>query len=201
MISLIVAMTKRGVIGDSGRIPWHCPPDLKRFRDLTMEKAVVFGRKTWESISKPLPGRRVWVLTHRPDLYETATADDPDYFGHLWEQLVHLGAGWPEVLICGGASVYRQALALTTQLGGIDWKKAPPMVTRMYLTELDADVPGSVFFPPWDRGVWRVISSERCEGDGPNAMPHTFSVLERSGRAVPPGSSPATSLSEGAPMG
>lgn len=195
MISLIVAMTKNGVIGDGNRRPWHLPPDLKRFRDLTLNKPCIFGRRTYDALplpadgSEPLKDRDVWVMTrnHEWEPKHSGGFVWPFRREAFWEQLVTLDAGHPEVMVCGGAFVYREALALTRHKGGIDWEKAPPLVQRIYLTEIHDNVPGSVFFPPWDRSAWRVVQEEYWQprdGAGSNAMPHVFSVLERKNQEV-----------------
>jgi dihydrofolate reductase len=158
MINLIVAVGKNGVIGKNGKIPWHLPLDLKRFKALTMGHVLVMGRKTYESIGRPLPGRVTVVLSRK-------NAGAPSFK----ETLEATVAGWPalvdkgfqvrggevelkpnhEVFICGGAAVYEEAL----RLGIVD---------RMYVTKVNYDGPGDVYFPKLDQfgGLW-AISSER----------------------------------------
>ena len=139
-LTLVVARADNGVIGRDGQLPWHLPEDLKRFRRLTLGKPVVMGRRTYDSIGKPLPGRRNIVLTRqlgwRADGVETAvTLDDA----------LALAADTPEVAIIGGATVYAEAL---------------PRADRIELTEVHAAPAGDTFFPPLDPARWREIARE-----------------------------------------
>ena len=157
-VSLIAAVAKNGVIGDAGRIPWRLKDDLRRFRRITMGHAVVMGRRTWESLGKPLDGRRNIVLTRtsaaRFPGCETAASRE-DAIGM---------SGGGELFIIGGAAVY--ALFL-------------PVAARLLITHVDVEVPGDTYFPEvrWDE--WRVASEEPAPAPGPGVLPHRFVSYER----------------------
>jgi dihydrofolate reductase len=139
-ITLIAAVARNRVIGRDGRIPWHVPGDLPRFKQLTLGHPVVMGRRTWESLGRPLPGRRNIVLSRTPG-FEPAGAE---VFPTLRAAL-DACAGAQEVFVIGGTEAYREALAVAD---------------RLMLTEIDADVPGDATFPPFDRAAWRETSRE-----------------------------------------
>jgi dihydrofolate reductase len=143
-ITMIVARARNGVIGNNGAMPWHLSADLKRFKAITVGKPVVMGRKTFESIGKPLPGRHNIVLTRQPgwraegvtvvpNLAEAVAAAglDPRIRGHI--------------MIIGGAEIY--ALAL-------------PIATRVELTEIDAEPDGDTFMPAFDPARWTEVARE-----------------------------------------
>lgn len=171
MISIIVAMTKQGVIGCDNQMPWHKPVDLERFRYLTIGKSCIFGRKTYDAIPKPLVDRGCYVLTRNGNWDPKDEHVGVQPIRHLWEQLIHLEY-YGEVMICGGASLYHEALILTRHNGGIDWHRKPYLVTRMYLTELKDNIYGNTYFPYFNRELWETEHTEDC-GD------HIFSVLNR----------------------
>jgi dihydrofolate reductase len=159
MISLVVAVSKNGVIGRDGGLPWHISSDLKRFKEITMGKPIIMGRKTWESLpKKPLPGRRNIVLTKKiKDLGEGA-----EIVGTI-DQAITLAAGAPEVCVIGGGEIYRQFL---------------PHANRIYLTEVDLVVEGDTRFPELDDS-WREVSREvHLRGEKDTAR-FVLRVLER----------------------
>jgi dihydrofolate reductase len=126
-VSLIVAVARNGVIGKDGRLPWHIPEDLKRFRALTMGHHIIMGRRTWESIGRPLPGRTSVVITRdRGYLAPGAKVT------HSLAEALSACAGDQEVFVIGGAQIYREAL---------------PCADRIYLTEVSEAYPGDVRFP------------------------------------------------------
>ena len=161
-ITIVVARAKNGVIGNNGTLPWHLPDDLKRFKKITVGKPIVMGRKTFESIGRPLPGRHNIVLTRQagwtadgvtvvPNLAEAVAAAglDPRIRGHI--------------MIIGGAEIY--ALAL-------------PIATRVELTEVDAEPDGDTFLPPFDPARWAEVARETHGAEG--ARPgYAFITLER----------------------
>jgi len=153
---LIVAAAHRGVIGVDGRLPWHIPADLRRFKALTMGKPMVMGRKTFDSLPGILPGRRHIVLT-RDAAWQAVGAE----VAHDLDAALTL-AGAGEVAVIGGAEIF--ALAL-------------PRVGRIELTEIDADVPGDTVLPPFGSG-WRETTREvhAAVGEVPG---HTFVTLVR----------------------
>ena len=153
-LALVVAVSRNGVIGRDGGLPWHLPEDLKHFRRNTVGHAIVMGRKTWDSIGRPLPGRRNIVITRNQE-FQLEGAE----VVHSLEEAVALAreGGDSEPRIIGGASLYEAAL---------------PLATRIFLTEVDLEVEGDTFFPDLDQDGWR--ETERLEQDS-----LSFLVLER----------------------
>lgn len=155
MIALIAAYAKDRVIGYKGKMPWHLPNELKYFKETTMGHTVVMGRKTFESIGKPLPNRRNIVLTRdrhfqAPGIEVIHNPRDVDRLG--------------DVFIIGGAQLYEEFM---------------PMADRLYLTEIDLETEGDTFFPKWDQEDFRIIHQEEGKVDQRNPHPHTFYILER----------------------
>jgi dihydrofolate reductase len=167
-LSLIVAMTRRGVIGAGGRLPWKLSADLKRFRALTMGHHVILGRRTYESLPGPLPGRTLLVLT-RGDL--TGGRAAPATVLHSLDEAFAQAATDDEVFIIGGAEIYRLALE---------------RVNRLYITWVEADVPGDTYFPEWNRAQWSLAESQALAADERNQFATTYCVYER----TPPDGSP-----------
>lgn len=158
-LSIVVARDRAGVIGRDGTLPWHLPDDLRRFRDITMGKPIVMGRRTHASIGRALPGRRNIVLTRTADY----GAPGCEVFATLDAALAALEAG-SEAMIIGGAALYREAL---------------PRATRLYLTEVEAEVDGDVHFPAIDAAVWTERSNEFHPADERHAHAFRFRLLER----------------------
>lgn len=155
-LALIVALARNRGIGLRGALPWHLPEDLKRFKALTMGHALLMGRKTHQSIGRPLPGRRNVVITRGQGAFEGC-----ERAGSLDEALALVAAD-PLPFVIGGAELYAQAL---------------PRVTHLFLTELDREVEADTFFPPLDAAEWREVSRE------PGAAPGvTFVALLRRAR-------------------
>lgn len=148
------------VIGLDGRMPWHLPADLAWFKQNTLEKPIVMGRKTWDSIGRALPGRRNLVIS-RDENFEPVGAErvsSPD-------AAISLLADVPEIMIVGGAQIYRHFL---------------PSAERLYLTLIDANVSGDTFFPDYTAEArWREVSRTEHLADTKNPHPHTFLILER----------------------
>jgi len=140
-LSLIVAMGRNRVIGRDGRLPWHLPADQQRFKALTMGHHIIMGRKTWESIGRQLPGRVSLVVTRN----KTYTAAGATVVNSLAQALA-LARDDPEAFVIGGGELYREAL---------------PLAERIYLTELEDEYPGDVFFPTLADGEWRAVRRER----------------------------------------
>lgn len=146
-ISIIVAVGTNGVIGTDGQLPWRLPEDLKRFRALTMGHAMVMGRKTYDSIGRPLPGRRSIVVSRRPDL-----AIEGAIVTTSIDAAIAAAGDDPEIFVIGGGEIYAASL---------------PMTDRLLVTEVDAEPAGDTHFPPIDRAVWRELSREpRTADDG-----------------------------------
>ncbi len=149
-IALVVAVARNGVIGREGGLPWHISSDLKRFKAITMGKPVIMGRKTWESLpKKPLPGRHNIVITRQRG-YEAPGAS---VVAGVEAALQLARSGKPEeIAVIGGGEIYRKFL---------------PLADRVYLTEVDLDVEGDIFFPELPPAEWRQ-SSREVFARGPN---------------------------------
>lgn len=161
IVSLIVATDRNGGIGIDGRLPWHLPADLKRFRELTMGHHLIVGRKTFDSIGKALPGRQMIIVTRN----RSFQAKDC-LVAHSVEEALELARqrGEDEVFVGGGGEIYAQSLALAD---------------RIYLTIVEAEVEADAFFPKLSDGEWIEGESEFHPVDERNALPFTFKVLER----------------------
>ena len=165
-LELIAAVAANGVIGRGNALPWHLPDDLKHFKQLTLGHAILMGRRTYESIGRPLPGRRNIVISStlcqapHPSVELAASLDDA---------LALAAASPPPAFIIGGAALYRAAL---------------PRAVALHLTELDEPVEGDVFFPPFDRARWQVIAELRHETDDRHALAFAFRTYARRGRQL-----------------
>jgi len=192
-------MAENGVIGRDGALPWRLSADLKRFKRLTMGRPIIMGRRTWESIGRPLPGRtsivvsRGWPrfsnlggeavegLAGRPSCPPAAGPASRSWATRSREEL-------PEVLV---AANWDAALQLATQapggavetfaIGGEGiFRAALPTAQRLYLTRVLSDVAGDAYFPDFDLRQWRLASSESYEADADNDYAHQFEIYERS---------------------
>lgn len=155
MPALIAAVARNGTIGRDNALPWRLPEDLRRFKALTTGHAIVMGRKTWESLGRPLPGRRHVVVSRDPDY----RAEGITVVHSLAEALAVAG---DDAYVIGGAMLYEQAL---------------PFVDRMEMTEIDADFAGDARFPPFDRGQWREAARETHRT--PEGLGYAFVTLLR----------------------
>jgi dihydrofolate reductase len=164
-ISLIVAISENGVIGREGGLPWRLSADLKRFKELTMGHTIIMGRKTWESIGRPLPGRRTIVVSRQADYYPSAEVLVATSLDRAIEAAQ--ASGDDEAFIVGGAEIYNQALS---------------RADRLYLTRVRAQVDGDTLFPPIDWSNWRRTDSNVCGADDKNDYPCEFQVYERVNR-------------------
>jgi dihydrofolate reductase len=162
-LSIIAAMSENGVIGREGRLPWHLAADLKRFKQLTMGHAVIMGRKTWESIGRPLPGRRMVVITRQPNYQPDGVQVVPSLDDAL---AIAESAGDEEAFIIGGAEIYRLAL---------------PRAERLHVTLIHATIDGDTAFPPIDWSMWQQTASEPHRADDKNDFPYSFQIFERQG--------------------
>lgn len=160
MISLVYAQSRNGIIGDAGTLPWHIPSDLKRFKETTLGKPVIMGRKTWDSLPrKPLPGRFNIVLTRQRHF----KAEGASVVGSIDEALA-LASGAAEICVIGGADIFNLFLLLTD---------------RIYLTEIDLEIAGDTPAPVLHAGGWREVAcSAPMRGDKDSASFRTR-VLER----------------------
>ncbi|MCX5865169.1 MAG: dihydrofolate reductase [Deltaproteobacteria bacterium] len=154
-IILIAAMAKNRVIGRGNAIPWHIPGEQQRFKAITMGHTLIMGRKTFESIGRALPGRKTVIISRNRE-YRAAGCS-------VANSLIAAIALCPEtetIFIAGGGEIYREAL---------------PLAESIYLTVLDREVTGDIFFPEFDLQQFRTISTERVEGP----EPYTFTVFSR----------------------
>ena len=155
-ISLVVAASKNNVIGRDRGLPWHLPDDLRHFKRLTVGKPVIMGRRTFESIGRPLPDRRNIVMTRDANY----AADGCDVVTSV-EEALDAAQGAGEVMVIGGGQVYRDFL---------------PHADRLYLTRVQADVEGDTYFRDIDRIRWRLVSSEHHDADEKHA--YAFDLME-----------------------
>jgi len=162
-ISLIVAVAENGVIGRGGELPWRLSSDLQRFKRLTMGHTIVMGRRTWESIGRPLPGRRTVVVTRQSD-YRIGSPDVTVVSSLDAALEVAQCAGDTEAFVIGGAELFREAL---------------PQADRLYYTRVLANVDGDTWFPDVDWNAWRKIESELTHANKKNDYPTTFEIQER----------------------
>lgn len=159
-LSIIVAMADRNVIGVDNQLPWHLSADLKYFKAVTMGKPIIMGRKTFQSIGRPLPGRRNIVITRDPVWHAEGVE-----VVHSPADAVAAVQDVDEAMIIGGAEIYRATL---------------PLVDKLYVTEVALEVTGDAFFPPIQQDEWRETAREEHEAtDGQPAF--AFVTLDRAG--------------------
>ena len=161
IISIIVAMDEKGAIGRDNRLPWHLSDDLKRFKATTIGHHIVMGRKTYESIGKPLPGRTNIVVTRNP-----AYQAEGCRIAHSLEEALEIARenGEEEVFVTGGRELFAQALDIAD---------------RIYLTRVHADVPANLYFPDFDETNWSEKDSFHHKADEKNEHAFTVKLLER----------------------
>jgi len=165
VIALVVAVAENGVIGVKGGLPWRMPSDLKAFRRLTMGKPVVMGRKTWESLARPLDGRDNIVVTRDPGF----TAEGASVVGSLSDALtlarvLAATRGADEIMVIGGADIFREVL---------------PLADRIYWTEVHAKPEGDAHFPPIEISEWEEVSREALASSPKDDYAATLKVLVR----------------------
>jgi dihydrofolate reductase len=160
-VSLIVAVSRNGVIGRDGGLPWRLPADLRHFKATTMGHHLVIGRATWDELGAPLPGRTIVVVTRNRDL-----AADGALVAHSLEEALELAAGDDEIFIGGGAEIYRQALDRG-------------LVDRLYVTRVHAEVEGDTFFPEVDWQGWLLADRVDHPADEKNPHPCSFERYDR----------------------
>ncbi|WP_332650107.1 type 3 dihydrofolate reductase [Lysinibacillus sp. 54212] len=146
MISLIVAFDKNRVMGYENAMPWHLPGDLKYFKEQTMGKPMIMGRKTFESIGRPLPGRRNIVITRNPDYY----AEGIETVSSL-EEAIALAGNIPEIMIIGGEQIFKLSL---------------PIADKLYITHIDHEFEGDTFFPAFEGWTVSSCGDPIPSGDG-----------------------------------
>jgi dihydrofolate reductase len=158
-VTIIAALGKNRVIGKDNRMPWHISDDLKRFKALTLGHPVVMGRKTFQSIGKPLPGRDNIVITGSHSFAAAGCR-----VVHSLADALTAAQAATEVFVIGGAEIY--ALAL-------------PLADRLQFTEVDAAIDGDAYFPDFDRSDWREVSREPGSTAGADRLRYDFVTYER----------------------
>ena len=154
-IAMIAAMTNNRVIGKDNKMPWHLPEDLKHFKAMTLGKPVVMGRKTFESIGRPLPGRHNIVITRQADY-------QPDGVScvNSFEAAKELVKDCDELVVIGGGQLYKEIL---------------PVADTLYLTFIELTVDGDTFFPEWDDGSWKL--TEKVVEINESQLQYSFNTL------------------------
>lgn len=158
-LSLIAALAKNRVIGIENRLPWKLPEDLAHFKELTLGHPILMGRKTFESLGRPLPGRRNIVITRNADYQPTGCE-----IATSIPAAIDLCTKAQEVFFIGGAELYKQVL---------------PLVDRLYLTEVQIEAQGDAWFPAFDSSAFREISREAHTGEKGDPLRFDFVVYER----------------------
>jgi dihydrofolate reductase len=165
VISIIAAISTNNVIGRDGDLPWRMPTDLKRFKRLTMGHHLVVGRKTWNEVGRPLPGRIMVVITRDPGFVaEGATVV------HSLDEALEVARDDAEIFIAGGGEIYRQALAVAD---------------RMYLTRIHAIIEGDTRFPDFDESAWILVEREDHLADESNPYPFSFLTYQKEMESSP----------------
>ncbi|MCD0489396.1 dihydrofolate reductase [Pedobacter sp. MC2016-14] len=157
IISIVVAISENNAIGKDNQLLWRLPKDLKHFKDITSSHTIIMGRKTFDSVGKPLPHRRNIVITRDTQLQINGAE-----VVNSMDEALQLCDPNEEVMIVGGAEIYRQAL---------------PKTDRIYLTRVHHTYDADTFFPAIDPGAWLVTEEEEHEVDEKHAVPYTFSTL------------------------
>jgi dihydrofolate reductase len=157
-ISIIAAVAANRVIGKEGDLPWHIPEDLKYFKRITMGKPVIMGRKTWETLDEPLPGRKNVVVTRQGD-YQAEGAE----VVHNLDDAIQAAAGGQEIMILGGSGIYEAALS---------------RADRMYLTHIHKAFGGDTYFPEFNQNNWEVVEQTESETED-GELTYSFVVYER----------------------
>lgn len=161
IISLIAAMDEKRGIGVDGHMAWHLPADLKQFKSITMGHHLIMGRKTFETIGRPLPGRTTIVITRNPNFQPEGCL-----VAHSLETALEFSrlAQENEVFIIGGGEIFDQAIGIAD---------------RIYLTRIHASLPADVYFPEFTDEEWFASESEHRPSDDKNCYPITFEILDR----------------------
>lgn len=159
MISFLLAMDRNGLIGKENDLPWHLPADLKYFKQVTMGHTIIMGRKTYESIGKPLPGRKNVILTHNNRLHVEGCV-----VVHSVSEALEQTKSDGEIFVIGGANVF---------------KAFYDVADRLYITEIHHEFEGDTYFTEMNMNEWQCISSTEGQLDEKNRYPHTFIVYKR----------------------
>ncbi len=159
ILSMIVAHADNRVIGKDNDMPWHLPADLAYFKKTTLGKPIIMGRKTYQSIGRPLPGRKNIVIS-RDSEYR---AEGVEVVGSV-EAALALVSDAEEVMVIGGGAIYKHCL---------------PVAQRLYITHIDGNIDGDTYFPEYDLKEWQLAVSDVREADEKNSYPLRFNIYER----------------------
>jgi len=160
-VSIIAAVAENGVIGNGGTMPWRLSSDLRRFKALTLGKPVVMGRKTFESIGRPLPGRANIVVSRKPDYRPPGVTMAPSLDAGIAAAKATAAAGTDEVFVIGGGAIYAQAL---------------PFAERLYITHVKARPDGDTHFPVIDPAVWVRVSEDSISAGDKDSAATSYAV-------------------------
>lgn len=169
MLSMIIAAAENRVMGRDNQMPWHLPNDLQYFKKVTMGKPMIMGRKTYESLGKPLPSRPHIIITRQAD-YVAPNANEQVQVVSTLEaaiaaaEILLKNSEYTEAMVIGGAEICNLAF---------------PYTDRLYLTEVHAQVEGDVFFPEFDKSAWQEVSRESHKASAGNPYDYSFVVYER----------------------
>ena len=161
LISFVVAAGTNNVIGKNGKLPWNLPNDLRYFKNITWAMPVIMGRKSFESLGKPLAGRKNIIITRQKNYHPEGAVAVQSLKDALF---VANEMDVKEVFIIGGGEIFKMA-----------WEKA----NRIYLTRVKMEMEGDTYFPAIDPKEWKLVSQKNFEADEKNAYPHSFQVWER----------------------
>lgn len=153
-ISIIAAVANHNVIGHNNTLPWQMPADLQYFKKMTLNKPIIMGRKNYESIGRPLPQRHNIIITRNKEFIAEGCS-----VVHSLKDALSLVADAAEVMIIGGAEIYKMAL---------------PLADTLYLTFINADIEGDTFFPEWGPQQWQELSRESHAADAKNPYAYSF---------------------------
>ena len=161
MLSIIVAKAKNNIIGKNNELVWHLPEDLKHFKELTTGHTIIMGRKTYESLGKPLPNRKHIIFSQNPDF---RVHEENVQVVHSLLEIQDLIEGKEEAFVIGGAMIYNFLM---------------PYVKKMYVTEIEKDFEGDTFFPKINSEVWEEISREKGPEDSENKFEYEYVTYKR----------------------
>jgi dihydrofolate reductase len=161
ILSLLVAADENNVIGKDNRLPWCLPSDLKYFKNKTWGMAVLMGRKTFQSIGKPLPGRKSIVITHNKE-WKQDKVEVVYSINAAIQKAIEFGV--KEIIVIGGAEIFKSIF---------------PQAGRIYLTRIHHQFNGDVYFPQISEKEWDLVQNKFCQVDEKNPYSHTFQVWER----------------------
>ena len=160
-ISIIVAIAKNRVIGKDNKMPWHLPADLKHFKKVTYGFPIIMGRKTFESIGKPLPGRKSIIISRQENL--SLNFDSVEVV-HSFSEAAKVANDYEEAFVIGGSDIYQLAL---------------PFAEKIYMTKLDLETEGDTHFPELDTEKWTLVDEEHHQADAKNPHDYSFLIYER----------------------